>query len=298
MDRPVDASRLLGTLGLETMPPIEELPLGELPKAVIAAAAQDLADYSVGFLRVESTPRGQDALLLGSGTLVSIGSIRAVLTAHHVVSILPTTGRLGIILGPTLQQHTVNTQALTYLKIARGAIDADGPDLGSVVFAPAIASAIAARKTFYNLELHRDQLLSTPPDLHDGFWFVNGFIDEKTVEERGRDGYDLIKGFYNLSGAGGPDDVIAVGEHDYFAFPVSYGGRSVAPRSFGGMSGGGLWQVPLTRDPNGQIRHKTPLLSGVVFYQEVTTETSCNVKCHGRQSVYQVAYEAIGHTEP
>lgn len=278
------------------MPPVEELPLGELPEVVIAAAAYDLSHYSVGFLRVESTPRGQDVVLLGSGTLVSIGSIRAVLTAHHVVSILPTTGRLGIILGATLQQHTLDTQGLTYLKIARGAIDANGPDLGAVVFTPSIASAIAARKTFYNLDLRRDQLLSTPPDLHDGFWFVNGFIAEKTIEEKGRDGYDLIKGFYNLSGAGGPEEAIAVGEHDYFAFLVSYGGRSVAPKSFGGVSGGGLWQVPLMRDPEGQLRHKKALLSGVVFYQEETAQTSCNVKCHGRQSVYRVAYEAIGRS--
>ncbi len=280
------------------MPPVEEMPLGELPDGVIEAAAKDLADYSVGFVRVESTPRGQDAVLLGSGTLVTIGSIRAVLTAHHVVSILPATGRLGLILGPTLQQHTVDTQGVTYLKIARDAIDADGPDLGAVVFAPSIAGAIGAKKTFYNLELRRDQLLSTPPDLHDGFWFVNGFIAEKTVEERGRDGYDLIKGFYNLSGAGGPEEAIVVGEHDYFTFPVSYGGRSVAPKSFGGMSGGGLWQVPLTRDSQGQITHKAPLLSGVVFYQEVAAQTSCNVKCHGRRSVYRVAYDAIARNEP
>jgi hypothetical protein len=282
------------------MPPTEELPFGELPEAVIEAAAKNLADYSVGFLRVENTPEGQDAVLLGSGTLVSIGSIRAVLTAHHVVSILPTTGRLGLILGPTLQQDTVDTQGLSYLKIERGMIDADGPDLGAVVLAPSIAGNIAAKKTFYNLGLRRDQLLSTPPELHDGFWFVNGFIAEKTIEERGRDGYGLVKGFYNLSGAGGPEEAIVFGEHDYFAFPVSYGRRTVAPKSFGGMSGGGLWQVPLTRDAEGRIRHKTPILSGVVFYQEATNfpQACCKIKCHGRQSIYRVAYEAISRNKP
>jgi hypothetical protein len=275
------------------MPPFEELPLAELPDSVFEAATRELANFNVGFLRVENTPQGLDAVLLGSGTLVSIGAIRAVLTAHHVVSILPTTGRLGLILGPTLQQNTVDTQGLTYLKIARGTIDSDGPDLGAIVFAPSIASSIAAQKTFYNLQLRRNQMLSTPPDLHDGFWFVNGFIDEMTVKERGRDGYELIKGFYNLSGAGGPEETTMVDEHDYFAFPVSYDRQSWTPKSFGGMSGGGLWQVPLMRDAEGKIRHKTPLLSGIVFYQEVTTETSCNIKCHGRQSVYRVAYDAI-----
>ena len=105
----------------------EELRLSELGGAVIDAAAQDLADYSVGFVGLKNTQCGSDAVLLGSGTLVSVGSIRAVLTAHHVVSILPTEGRLGFILGSSLQQHTVDIQGLTYLKIARGAKAADGP---------------------------------------------------------------------------------------------------------------------------------------------------------------------------
>jgi len=280
------------------MPPVEELPLGELPTAVIEAASRDLVDYIIGFLLVENTPRGQDARLLGSGTLVSVGTTHAVLTAHHVVSILPRTGRLGLIVSPTLHQHTVDTQGLKYIEIARGTNDAVGPDLGAVVLAPSIASAIAAKKTFYNLDLRRDQLLLTPPDEHDGFWFVNGFIDEKTVEEPGRDGYSAIKGFYNFSGAGGPEGPVMVGDHDYFAFPVDYVGRSVAPRSFGGMSGGGLWQVPLMRDAQGRITHKNPLLSGVVFYQDPTTETYCGVKCHGRQSVYRVAYDAIRQNAP
>ena len=84
-----------------------------------------------------------------------------------------------------------------------------------------------------------------------------------------------------------------IGGHDYFAFPVEYEqGSSMLPKSFRGMSGGGLWQVPLTRDPRGEITHEAPLLSGVVFYEE-QTQASFNIKCHGRQSVYRVAYEAL-----
>jgi hypothetical protein len=275
------------------MPTFEEKPLRELPDEVIEAAARDLTEYCIGFVRVETSSRRQNAVLLGSGTLVSIGSIYAVLTAHHVVSILPRSGRLGLILSPTLQQHTIDTQGIIYLKIARGSKDSDGPDLGAIILGQSIASAIAAKKTFYNLEIRRDQMLREPPHLRDGFWFVNGFIDEDTIEEPGRDGYDLIKRFHNLSGAGGPEESFLVGDHDYYDFPVSYGGRSVAPESFGGMSGGGLWQVPLMRNDQGEIVHKTPLLSGVVFYQVPTTETECGVRCHGRQSVYKVAYEAI-----
>lgn len=279
------------------MPTIEEIPLGEIPEKVIESAARDVAEYAIGFVSVEESRSGQDAVLLGSGTLVSIGSIYAVLTAYHVVTILPRKGRLGLILAPTLQQHTVDTHGLVYLQIDRGTIDSDGPDLGAIILGPSIAGAIAAKKTFYSLDLRRDQMLQEPLNVRDGFWFVNGFIHENTIEEPGRDGFDRIKRFYNLSGAGGPEEPVVVGNHDYFAFPVSYAGRSVAPKSFGGMSGGGLWQVPLIRNDQGEIIHKTPLLSGVVFYQVPTTETECGVKCHGCQSVYKVAYEAIRSKE-
>lgn len=281
------------------MASFEEIKLGELPETVIEAAARDVANYSIGFLDVKSPPRSsQDVTLLGSGTLVSIGTTHAILTAHHVLSVLPHSGRLGLILSPTVQQYTIDIRGIAYVQIARGKRDPEGPDLGAVVLSPSIGATIGAKKVFYKLDAHRDQILSSPPDIRDGFWFVNGFVDEKTIEERDRDGYALVKGFYNLSGAGGPEQVTVVGDHDYFDFPVSYGGRSVAPKSFGGMSGGGLWQVPLMRSAEGEIKHKTPLLSGVVFYQEPTTEAYCGVKCHGRQSVYKVAFEAIKQKTP
>jgi hypothetical protein len=38
---------------------------------------------------------------------------------------------------------------------------------------------------------------------------------------------------------------------------------------------------------------RVPLLSGVAFYQEAVTEAGSGLKCHGRQSVYCVAYDAI-----
>jgi hypothetical protein len=277
----------------------EELLITQIPESFFEAVARDLAECSVGFLRIEDTPRGQDAILLGSGTLVTVGKTHAVLTAHHVVKVLPKAGRVGLILSSELQQHTVNTQALAYVEIARGTVDSDGPDLGAVILAPSIAAAIAAKKTFYNLELRRERMLQTPPDRQDGVWFVHGFVGERTVEEPSSDGFSLVKSFYSLSGAGGPDEPpVSVGDHDYLSFPVSYGCRSVAPTSFGGMSGGGLWQVPLMRDAQGNPRPKTFLLSGVVFYQEPTTENRCGVKCHGRSSIYKVAYEAIGNAEP
>ena len=189
---------------------IEEIPLVEIPEKIIGSASQDVAEYSVGFVRVVKSKSGEDAILVGSGTLISIGSTRAILTANHVLKALPKEGRLGLILSPSVQQQTVDIHGLLYLKIDQGTIESEGPDLGAVILGLSIAGTIAAKKTFYNLDLRRKQMLEQPLHLRDGFWIANGFIDEKTVEESGRDGYRMVKGFYNYSGAGGPDQQVII----------------------------------------------------------------------------------------
>ena len=115
------------------MPVIKEILLKDIPEKIIKDAMEDLRQYSVGFAKILDSPSGQDAVLLGSGTLVSVGSTRAVLTAHHVLSVLPTKGRLGLVLTDTQKATTFDTQGMVYLKIARGIVDADGPDLGAVI---------------------------------------------------------------------------------------------------------------------------------------------------------------------
>ncbi|OFW03497.1 MAG: hypothetical protein A3G20_06605 [Acidobacteria bacterium RIFCSPLOWO2_12_FULL_59_11] len=247
----------------------QEIRIDELPEPFFQKTMEEVANHVVGFLRIEDTPRGQDAVLIGSGTLVKVGQIHAILTADHVLNELPKKGRLGLLLSETLNRTTIDVQACSYLCIARGTIDSEGPDLGAVVITPSVASALAAKKVFYNLDLRREELLNNPPDLHNGVWLVNGFIAELTAEEPGQGGYSKIKRFYNFSGLGGPDNPAArVGDYDYVCSPVSVSVRDNAPRSFGGMSGGGFWQVPMRREADGSFVPTRTILSGVVFYPQ------------------------------
>jgi hypothetical protein len=230
---------------------------------------------------------------------VTIGKAFAILTAHHVIQNLPKSGRLGVFLSPTHLPHSIDRQGLHYLEIARGSVDSVGPDLGAVLLAPSIASSIAAKKTFYNLEQQHDKLLFNPPDSKDGLWFVHGFVDENTVVQPDAvSGHGFVKFFYSFGGIGRPQTSHQIGDHDYLTIPVTFPTQPPVPRNFGGMSGGGLWQVPLARDESGELVHRTPLLSGVAFYQEALTDAGSGLKCHGRASVYGVAYDAIAGTGP
>lgn len=220
------------------------------------------------------------------------------LTAHHVLEVLPKSGRLSIILSDLIHKDSIDIQGLEYLEIARGHRGSDRPDIGAIIIAPNIAASIKsnqANKVFYNLEIRRDFLLKTPPNVGNGVWFVNRFIAEGTITILDHGGYALLRGFQNLSGRCSPEPVVVVGNHDYFSFPVSQGGSFVAPKRFGGISGGGLWQVLLTLDSNGNLCHQYPFLSGVVFYQEfdIIKGSAARCLCHGRLSIYQVAYDAL-----
>lgn len=272
-------------------------PLAELPSSVIEQAMQSLRPYIVGFCRIEEGPRERRPVLLGSGTLVQIGDRRAILTAHHVVSVLPKFGRICILLEPDQAELTVDASGLAPMLIARGLVDAEGPDLGAVVLSDAIAGSIAAKKTFYNLDKHRERLLTSPPVRNLGFWFVNGFPESETVRVRDKDGSGDVMRFFNMSGAGGPDEPVTIGKHDYYRYPVGPESRDSVPPSFGGMSGGGLWQIPVRKLPSGELVPMEPLFSGVIYYQ-INTPSEYALLCHGRKSVYEVAYDALRTASP
>ncbi len=264
----------------------------DLPPELGESVGRGLAAFTIGFLRLQAAGENGPAELLGSGVLVVVEDTRAILTAHHVLQVLPRTGRLGLFLGQTNTPHTIDTQGIAFLDIARGRQDSVGPDLGALILSPSIGSAIAAKKSFYNLTARRDMLLHSPPDLGDGVWFANGFLAERGAVTREPDGSHATKWFYNFSAIGGPEPSPDVGSHDYFEFPVSHESRTEVPASWGGMSGGGLWQVPLRRQ-DGTTLPGSLLLSGILFYQQPTTPTQCGVRAHGRKSLYEVAYDSM-----
>lgn len=269
----------------------------DLPHVLINEVIQELACFTVAFLGIDQVARSPDAALLGSGVLVSAGAGRAILTAHHVLEVLPTSGRIGLLLGRTTQPHSIDTAGISILKIARGMRDSVGPDVGAILLASNIAASIGAKKSFFNLETHREMQLNNPPDVRDGVWFAQGFLEERTriapdpIEE------GTTKYFYCFTGIGGPEAGQEIDGYDYFEFPVSQTGRSAAPVSWGGMSGGGLWQVQLIRR-EGALTHLSPVLSGIMFYQKPTTETVCGVRGHGRRTIYDLVFSKIKERVP
>ena len=264
-----------------------------IPTSLLESVTAHISDLTIGLSKIVGSQDSEDVQLLGSGTLVKAGGVHAILTAQHVLKLLPTTGRLGLILSKSTRRDTIDVQGVSYLDLGRGTLDCEGPDLAVIVLSATIASTVAARKSFYDLDKHRERALTNPPERQYGVWCNIGFIDEKTVEEPGRDGYTKIRGFCLYAGFGGPEDAPVYRDgFDFISMPVTYSSSPGIPKSFGGMSGGGLWQIQLIKKESG-IEAGELLLSGVVFYQEALSNMCRNIICHYRESVYKTAYESI-----
>lgn len=270
----------------------------EIPETLIRSCMERLWHFTVGFVRVERSERTEDATLLGSGVLVRVGKIRAILTADHVLRVLPSSGRLGLILSDKPEQTTIDVSGTEYLSIGRGDDSERGPDIGAVLLHHPVASLIEARKSYYNLDRWKERMLNNPPDDRKGIWIAQGFVDEMTVLDPAPSRFDRVKAFCDFGAVGGVEDYVSNGDHDYYTFPLKESPSEGIPSNFGGCSGGGLWHVFLVEKEEGELAVDNTLLQGLIYFQQPRHEGSSALRCHGPNSIYDVAYSAIGQPPP
>ncbi len=275
----------------------DALPLSAIPQEVVEEAGKAITDYAIGFVALGESESGEKGELGGSGTLVQIDGARGILTAYHVVDHLRARQEIGLILPtrsePTLHRMMLKSETVCWLPIAYGDRSSEGPDLGFLLLPQVDAGALSARKSFYNLSLHREDMLSNPPARDDGIWILCGFAGELTTERPGERGYAKVMAFEGACYAGWVEREYCRGDFDYLEFEARYGGIDEPPRSFGGLSGAGLWQASLNRTPEGALTAGRPVLCGVAFHQSPLADRRRVIMCHGRRSVYIQAVESI-----
>ena len=74
--------------------------------------------------------------------------------------------------------------------------------------------------------------------------------------------------------------------YDYIELDVEYKDTEDLPISFGGISGGGAWQVVLRGPSVEQLQPARYLYRGVPIYQSKLINRKRTVTCHGRRSIY------------
>jgi len=272
-------------------------PLLKVPRQIQAEAAKELSDFVIGFVKLRETKSEQDACLGGSGTLVQIDDTYGILSAWHVLNPLRNADEIGLVLPtrrePFTHRLSLKREAVLFLKIANCRVQSRGPDLGLLILAPVDIGTLKARKSFYNLPRHREVVVDSPPTLHQGIWFLCGFVGELTSEGVPDRGYDVVMGFGGACGEVGARKEYRKGKFDYLELEVRYGGTDEPPQNLKGFSGGGVWQVLFTQTHQEAVEVKDLFLSGVAFYQSALAHGHRIVKCHSRRSIYLEAVQAL-----
>jgi hypothetical protein len=172
-----------------------------------------------------------------------------------------------------------------------------GPDLAFIRL-PAAAGftrQLRASKSFYNLTLHPKNRMEEALD-SSGFMAFVGYVAEQITDAPAESGFRDVRRIQGYAFLTGPEKYQDRNGFDYVDVGCDRLLAPTMPRSFGGVSGGGLWRFDVLRDPNeepGQERLGKSFLAGVVFREDDVNTDTPRVRGHGARSIYEICLPQI-----
>lgn len=258
-----------------------------------------------------SSPLFLDKTLVGSGTFIAWKDQFGILTAHHVPhNPLDATlrfdfsagsdQRLGVALAAHAHCFEFQIRNLSLVDIA-APIDTEdhgrGPDLAVIKLGnKAVVDAIAARKLFYRLDVHTTERVERSLR-DDGIFVVCGAAKECERAGGPELGFTevMIEELTAYHGGMVPPSGRRF-ERDgyrYAELGVEYASHEDLPGTFGGVSGGGLWHIDVSKAADGTYKVSEPILAGVAFYQTAVVNQQRMIRCHAGDAVYVHALDRL-----
>lgn len=242
---------------------------------------------TVGFVDSEASPPGS----LGSGTLISFGPVVGILTCAHVVDAVSKKKRFGLVSfsrGPGKPQGlTVDTDRCEWISIKGAHWSEAGPDIGFVVLPAGAAELIGAIATITNGENRRREVFEKQPECDLSTCCVLGGVSEWTAGPVDAGTYSITQ-FHSLANVGKIRRFDGSPEFDYYEFEAEPEQSFELPKSYQGVSGGGLWKFYFKDDDEG-LNLVDSRLIGVAFYE---TDRG-TILCHGPKSIYAMLYSKL-----
>ncbi len=268
------------------------IPIKDIPQAVLDDVMDSLKNYLVALyilLPEKPQPRPKP---IGSGTFVEIKGTHYILTAAHVWHKISWAEMIGLVLTDYQSSFMVLRDAISAQELWNGKDSEWGPDLALLKLALADVATIKAHKSFLNLTQQKEALASCPPAIEKGHWAVTGMVGEFT-EVQSHPGAGTVE--CHIRGEAFISAVQQTHErdgYDYFDLGANLNLPGV-PSSFGGVSGGGLWDVRLSMAKSGTISWDGKrYFRGVAFWETEKSGGHRMIRCHGPKSIFEKAWES------
>jgi hypothetical protein len=232
--------------------------------------AQDLLDvirdqlvcFAAGIvLRI----KGAGSRVLGSGVLVSIEGRRGILTCGHVAEQYDKLGEIGLtrFVPGTQQRRIVNISDAHHI-IAHSSDNwtQHDLDLAFTFLNPEVADSIAAQSVFLNIEKNREKIEGGEPNIGNCidvmFGLVAEFSDEPFIE-----GDRFISPMHAFIYRG----KMHSDQNSLIRFQTMDDDPEKLPKSFGGLSGSGLWRIHFLDHGAGKFEIVEKRLWGITSWQ-------------------------------
>jgi hypothetical protein len=241
--------------------------------------------YTIGFVDHSQDPPGS----LGSGTFVRFETVSGILTCAHVIEALIKAARhdgtVGIVAfaarADAIQHIRIRIDATTTISFRNDAWTKDGPDIGFVKLSPNEAEWVSVRASCLNGDEQASVAISNKEPKRHAFSvdYTAGVIAEWTkTEPLGRNRRITLHAFSN---GGQISSIERHGGFDYMTFSPESEPGLVAPKSYEGTSGGGVWRLFLGDNQDSVILREHRLI-GVAFYQ-----LDGLIVAHGPSTIYR-----------
>lgn len=269
------------------MAEIENFQLGAIPQSLLDDATQRLSVFSTALGWADVGKH------IGGGTFVRINGRSGILTARHVWDALYANRRdhpkVTMIIREEHHSYSLPVDYFVPHLDIEGKSEAFGPDIQFLELPADAVSRIAAQKSFAEISANAERWL--PLALADeGFGVVMGFAAEHTRKIAIGENEILLelRGGY----VSGIEQHQRIGRFDYvetIADPINAKGL---PTTYGGVSGAGLWRVPIKKKTGEPVTNATMsekfVFAGVAFYEEHMADGRMKIRYHGPETVYRL----------
>jgi hypothetical protein len=259
------------------------------------AVKESIANCSVALVEIKVEGNRHKASRAASGTFVEIASKKGILTAKHVVEeILDKSQQFALSIQQRRHHFAIRREEVYVIEVPKPDKDAKRPDLAFVLLlSQDKIETIQTHKYFLSLDKRREQVLSEPLATSSGFWILSGHPAAYSTSEGLPTQHIDVKDFPNKLGICGIEQEYTEKGFDYIEAGIDHGSGGGVPEYLGGLSGGGLWQVPVSQLKDGQTKADEPTLLGVPFRQTGVNQKKSKVICHGRHSIYGILYDLV-----
>lgn len=265
------------------------IPLGKIPEVVQKKVGNTILGFSTPLLGLKTSDPSEQPILLGSATFVQYGMKKGLLTAEHVISKTDFNKCLNIGLIITIGEHryTIRREYLSARTTIPNTAEY-GPDMAFIEIPEIDVGRIAARKAFWQIDSNRSKIPKLLSMRNYGMWVIFGCPSsyQRTVKSKSHFESTFIpKGLMSMASR---PVLHTKNTYDYLDVRAVYDDTNQLPDTFGGVSGGGLWYVPLSTniDDSAKIQVGHPSLMGIAFYETGVMSRCMDIRCHGPKSIY------------